>query len=106
MITNLLSNAVKYGEGKPITMRFEQRGDQARIIVQDRGMGVDPAAHARIFERFERAVSSRGHSGFGLGLWIVRQVLEAMGGRIGIESAPGQGSTFTAELPLRPPGSV
>ena len=62
------------------------------------GIGVALEDQARIFEPFERAVSSRHYGGFGLGLWIVRQIVESMGGGIRVESAPGQGSTFRVEL--------
>ena len=55
----------------------------------------------RIFGRFERAVSERNYGGLGLGLWIVRQVVDAMGGTISVESQPGRGSTFTVRLPRR-----
>jgi signal transduction histidine kinase len=62
-------------------------------------MGIAPEDQARIFERFERAVSEN-YGGFGLGLWISREVVQAHGGRIFVQSAPGQGATFTVELPL------
>jgi signal transduction histidine kinase len=54
----------------------------------------------RIFGRFERAVSARNYGGFGLGLWMTRQIIEASGGRIRVESVPGEGSTFSIDLPL------
>jgi two-component system, LuxR family, sensor kinase FixL len=103
IITNLLSNAIKYGAGKPveITLAPGERG-QARIAVRDHGIGIAPEHQARIFDRFERVALERNYGGFGLGLWIVRQVIEAHGGRIDVRSEPGAGSTFTVELPLRP----
>ena len=73
-----------------------------RIAVRDHGIGIAPEALERIFERFERAVSSRNYGGLGLGLYIVRRIVEAHGGTIRVESAPGEGSTFLVELPLRP----
>ena len=101
VVTNLLSNALKYGAGRPIAIALERRADRVQLVVADRGIGIAEADQARIFERFERAVSSRSYSGLGLGLWILAQILEAMGGSIAVVSQPGVGSTFTAELPLR-----
>jgi signal transduction histidine kinase len=99
VIDNLLGNATKYGPGKPIRVSVERAGALARLIVQDHGMGIGPEDQARIFERFERAVSEN-YGGFGLGLWISREVVQAHGGSISVRSAPGQGATFTVELPL------
>ncbi len=99
IVTNLLSNAVKYGHGKPIEVKVEASGDVARLSVTDHGIGIAPSNQARIFGRFERAVSERHFGGFGLGLWIVRQIIESHGGAIRVSSEPGQGSTFTVELP-------
>jgi signal transduction histidine kinase len=99
VIDNLLGNAAKYGPGKPISLSVRTEGALARLTVRDGGMGIAPADQARIFERFERAVSEN-YGGFGLGLWISREVVQAHGGRISVESTPGQGATFTVELPL------
>jgi signal transduction histidine kinase len=102
--TNLISNAAKYGQGRPIDVIVEGTGATARLAVRDLGIGIAPEDQARIFERFERAVSIRHYGGFGLGLWITRQIVSAMGGEIRVESQPGAGSTFTVELPcVRPP---
>jgi len=104
VVTNLLTNAMKYGPGKPITVAVEvvDVGEaRARLTVSDAGIGVAPEDHARIFERFERAASARHYGGMGLGLWIVRQVAEALGGSAGVASAKGEGAAFTVELPLR-----
>ena len=68
----------------------------------DHGIGIPPAEQARVFERFERAAPAEHYGGIGLGLWIVRQVIEAMGGTIALESRVDVGSTFTVRLPLRP----
>ncbi len=99
VVTNLLSNAVKYGRGNPIQLTTEVVGDRARLSVQDGGIGIAAEDLARLFNRFERAVSERNYGGFGLGLWIARQIIEAMGGRIEVRSELGVGSTFTVELP-------
>jgi signal transduction histidine kinase len=99
VIANLLSNAIKYGEGKPIDVTIVANDAVARLSVKDNGIGIPEIHHARIFERFERAVSARHFGGFGLGLWIVRQIVEASGGTIRVESAEGQGALFVVELP-------
>ncbi len=99
MLANLLGNAVKYGRGRPVEVTVTVEGDRARLVVRDEGIGIAPGAHARIFERFERAVDDRHFGGLGLGLWISRQVVEAHGGAIRVESEPGVGSTFTVDLP-------
>ncbi len=96
----LVSNAVKYGPGRPVDVRLEAVGGFARITVRDRGIGVDATERERIFGRFERAVSARHYGGLGLGLFITRRIAEAHGGRVSVEAAPEQGSTFVIELPL------
>jgi signal transduction histidine kinase len=98
VLTNLLSNALKYGPEQPVLVRVESAGDRAVLSVQDRGIGISEADQRRIFQRFERAVPRRNYGGFGLGLWIVRQIVEALGGTVRVESVPGKGSTFTVEL--------
>jgi signal transduction histidine kinase len=100
VVVNLLSNALKYGDAKPIEIRVAVDDERARLIVHDRGVGVDASNHARIFERFERAVSVN-YGGLGLGLYITRQIVQAHGGTIGVDSALGQGATFTVEIPRR-----
>lgn len=102
VVTNLLSNALKFGRGKPIEVRLEQTNGWARLAVRDHGVGIPLEAQQRIFERFEREKSGGRHAGFGLGLYIVRQLVEAHGGTIRVESTPGQGATFTVELPRAP----
>jgi signal transduction histidine kinase len=110
VLGNLLSNAVKYGAGRPISVDLgatgQEGGEEVWIAVRDHGIGMSRDELGRIFGRFERAVSSRHYGGLGLGLWIVRQVVEAMGGSISVESEPDRGSTFTVRLPRRsgPPG--
>ncbi len=103
VVVNLVGNAVKYGEGKPVKVSVSSEASVARLVVKDHGIGIAPEHQARIFQRFERAVSSRYYGGFGLGLWIVRQIVETSGGTIRVESVPGEGSTFTVELPREPP---
>jgi len=101
IITNLLSNAITYGAGRPIALTVRRAGAHGEIVVRDQGIGIAPEALSRIFERFERAASGRQYGGLGLGLWIVRQLVEAMDGSIRVESSLGNGSTFTVQLPIR-----
>ncbi|HET6344589.1 MAG TPA: ATP-binding protein, partial [Myxococcota bacterium] len=82
VMTNLLSNATKYGAGHPIEVRVRQEGAVAWLTVRDHGIGIAPEHQARIFDRFERAVSERHYGGLGLGLWIVRQIVDSLGGQI------------------------
>ncbi len=100
---NLLSNAIKYGAGQPIKITLASDGTTAILHVQDNGIGISEADQVRIFGRFERAVTRRAHGGFGIGLWVVRQLVDAMGGEIAVMSKPGSGSTFTVTLPIAPP---
>jgi PAS domain S-box-containing protein len=102
VVTNLVSNALKYGAGKAIILSAfaDKKEGVARISVQDFGMGIAEDKKAVIFERFERAVSARNISGMGLGLYIAREIVRAHGGVIRLQSQPGQGSTFTVEIPL------
>jgi signal transduction histidine kinase len=102
VVSNLLSNALKYGGGHPVSIRVEDTGEWARLVVRDEGIGIEPDVLPRIFHKFERGVSERHYGGLGLGLYVTQQVLQAMGGTISAESTPGQGATFTVELPLVP----
>jgi PAS domain S-box-containing protein len=99
ILTNLLSNAVKYGGGKPICVWLRAEAGMVRLEVRDNGIGISKRDVGRLFGRFERLVSDR-TGGSGLGLWIVRQITEALGGRIDVESEPGLGTTFALSLPL------
>jgi PAS domain S-box-containing protein len=103
VVTNLLTNALKYGAGRPVVVRVVGGGARALLTVQDQGIGIAEEDLGRIFERFERAVSDRHYGGLGLGLYITRQIVEALGGTVGVESRPGLGSTFTLELPRGAP---
>jgi len=101
-VTNLLSNAVKYGNGKPIEISVETEGEMVRLFVTDHGIGIDEKTQERLFARFERAVSGLRYGGFGLGLWISRQLVDAMQGTISVDSRLGEGSTFSVTLPVNP----
>jgi len=98
--SNLIGNAIKYGTGKPIHVAVEAESSRVRLTVRDEGVGIAPEHLDRIFGRFERVHGSSRTSGFGLGLWIVRELVRAMDGTIRVDSAVGRGSTFTVELPL------
>jgi signal transduction histidine kinase len=100
---NLLSNAVKYGAGQPIEVSLNRRGTEARLSVRDHGIGISEEDQARIFGAFERAVTRRDQGGFGIGLWVVRHLVDAMQGEICVTSSPAEGATFTVTLPLSPP---
>jgi two-component system sensor histidine kinase KdpD len=100
---NLLENSARYSGGHPVSVRARAVGNRVLIRVVDRGPGVPQAEKARIFEPFYRSTEVRnGHRGSGLGLAIARGFVEANGGRVWVESLPGQGATFVVELPLEP----
>ncbi|MFP2905616.1 ATP-binding protein [Pyxidicoccus sp. 3LFB2] len=100
VVTNLLTNALKYGAGRPIEVTARRTRTRARLVVRDEGVGIPLRDQARIFHRFERAAASRNYGGLGLGLWIVRQLVEAHRGTVRVESEPDEGATFIVELPL------
>ncbi|MEW6056273.1 MAG: ATP-binding protein [Bdellovibrionota bacterium] len=97
---NLFTNALKYAAGKPIEISVRRSPSSAQIIVKDSGPGIPKEKQSLIFERFERATTSRSIAGLGLGLFIVKQIVEAHNGGIRLESAKGEGAKFTVELPL------
>jgi signal transduction histidine kinase len=99
VVTNLLSNAIRYGRGKPIVVRASGDDGRARFSVEDAGIGIAAADQPRIFEQYERAAPMTNYAGLGLGLWISRHLVEAMGGTISLRSELGKGSVFTVELP-------
>jgi signal transduction histidine kinase len=106
IVDNLLRNAVKYGAGKPVAVRVTTDGATATLTVQDQGIGLSPNDRERIFGRFERAVSSRHYGGLGMGLFIVKQVVEAHAGSVDVQSRPGDGATFVVRLPIAGPESA
>lgn len=95
----LVSNALCYGRGRPIRIGVRAGDGAAELSVSDQGIGIAPEDQARIFERFERAVSSRHYGGLGLGLWITQQIVAAHGGQVQVSSQLGKGSTFVVRLP-------
>jgi signal transduction histidine kinase len=84
-------------------MAIAANGDGARLTVRDHGIGIAKDDVGRIFGRFERAVSSRHYGGLGLGLYVAQEIVEAHGGRILVQSKPGEGSAFTVLLPRDEP---
>lgn len=103
IVGNLVSNAIKYGADAPVDVTLARDGADARLTVRDHGPGIPAEDRERIFGRFEQVVGSHMRAGFGVGLWLVRSLLEAHGGGIAVESPPDGGAVFTARLPLAPP---
>lgn len=101
VIGNLLTNAIRYGRGKPIEIKIIKNEGKALLTVTDHGYGIAEEDLTRIFGRFERAINSSEVSGLGLGLFISKEIIETLQGRIWVESKLGEGSTFYIELPLK-----
>jgi signal transduction histidine kinase len=101
VVLNLLENAVKYAPlPAPVSVSLVRTSDGARVEVRDGGPGVQPDDRERVFARFVRArEDGDGTRGLGLGLYLCRSIIERHGGRIGVDSEPGQGATFWFELP-------
>jgi PAS domain S-box-containing protein len=108
VLLNLVGNAVKFTARGRVTVRARAAGGQLRLAVEDSGIGIAPADLARLFEKFTQADASttRRYGGTGLGLAIARRLVELMGGRIGVDSEPGRGSTFWFTLPPDGAGSA
>ncbi len=104
VLTNLVSNALKYGDGKPVEVSIAEEPGWAVVSIRDHGIGIRKDKLGTIFDRFERLVGGRQYPGLGLGLYISREIVQAHGGRIEVESAPDYGSSFTVRLPLARPG--
>jgi signal transduction histidine kinase/transcriptional regulator with GAF, ATPase, and Fis domain len=103
VISNLVDNAIKYSpQGGDVELRLNRNGQFARIEVVDSGLGIPRDEHNRIFEKFYRLdpALTRGVDGTGLGLYISKELVERMNGRISVDSEPGRGSTFVVEVPL------
>ena len=103
ILANLISNAVKFTHEGEVTVRVQRSATSVRFEVSDTGIGIPPDRVARVFEKFMQADASatREYGGTGLGLAICQDLCRAMGGAITVGSAPGQGSSFAVELPLR-----
>jgi signal transduction histidine kinase len=99
VLWNLLSNAAKFGAGAPIDVVITGSQHDVRLSVRDRGPGIAEHERERVFNRFERAGTGNPHVGFGVGLWLVKQIVDALGGHVHLESEVGCGSTFIVTLP-------
>jgi len=108
VMENLLGNAVKFSPpGSLIRLTCEARTGSAQVVVEDEGLGMSPEETERIFEKFYRVdASSTGKPGLGLGLSLVKNIIEAHGGKIRVESAPGQGARIIFSLPLAEPETI
>jgi PAS domain S-box-containing protein len=100
VVANLVGNAIKYGEQRPVRVSVRVREERVWLVVQDHGPGVPVKDRERIFQVFERAVRGTNISGFGLGLYVTRQIVLAHGGAIHVEDTQGGGATFIVELPV------
>ena len=102
VVINLISNAVKFTPAGTVTCRAERRGGEIIVSVSDTGVGIAPADQPKVFERFKQVGDTLTDKpkGTGLGLPICREIVDHHGGRIWVESVPGQGSTFRFSLPL------
>jgi signal transduction histidine kinase len=99
LVTNLLRNALAFGRGLPIRVTVTGDESKARLAIADQGIGIAREQQMRIFGRFQRAVSAQHYGGLGLGLYVVKQVVDAHRGSVHVDSEPGSGATFTVELP-------
>ncbi len=99
ILDNLLLNALRYGGGRPVIITADGKDRHVTLVVRDHGAGISQSDRERIFARFEQAVSSPSQGGFGIGLWVVGQLVQAMGGEIEVDTALNEGSSFKVTLP-------
>jgi signal transduction histidine kinase len=101
VFANLLNNAFKFTpDGGAITLNIVRHGGEAMVSVRDSGPGIDPAKLSTLFQKFNRIEINERQEGIGLGLFIVKELVAAHGGRVEVESSLGQGSCFAVFLPL------
>ena len=99
ILDNILLNALRYGGGRPVIVTADGKDRHVTLVVRDHGTGISQSDRERIFARFEQAVSSPSQGGFGIGLWVVGQLVQAMGGEIEVDTALNEGSSFKVTLP-------
>ncbi|HSS03018.1 MAG TPA: HAMP domain-containing sensor histidine kinase [Kofleriaceae bacterium] len=99
VIWNLVSNALKYGAGAPVDVRISGDEDTATFSVADHGIGIAPEEQDAVFRKFERLSAHTKHTGFGIGLWLVKRNIDAMGGHIALASQVGAGTTIAVTIP-------
>lgn len=99
VLMNLLTNTIRYGNGKPVTLKLSKNDQSVHLQVKDQGIGISPENLDKIFYRFEKIKNAKEVAGLGLGLFITKQIVEAHGGRIWVESQLGVGSEFNIQLP-------
>ena len=104
VISNLLTNALRYGGRSPIQVRVYRQGNEARVEVQDHGIGISSENQKRIFQQFERVSAKTVVAGLGLGLFISEQIVAAHGGSIVVESQINEGALFRVCLPIEENG--
>src|SRR6185437_3733772 len=104
IVSNLFSNAIKFGAGAPIEVALSKSDERSAVfVVKDHGLGIAAEDQERIFRRFEQLRSPGARTeGAGLGLWLVRELVQGHGGSITVSSAPNAGATFTVKLPIEP----
>ncbi|MGK5061965.1 hybrid sensor histidine kinase/response regulator [Janthinobacterium sp. LB3P112] len=100
IVVNLISNAVRYGQGQPVEISLARTQNSAVIEVRDHGIGINARDQERIFDAFERVIHQDRTGGLGLGLFITKQLVDAHGGAITLQSQPGNGALFSVTLPL------
>lgn len=100
IVVNLISNAVRYGQGQPVEISLAHTQNSAVIEVRDHGIGINARDQERIFDAFERVMHQDSTGGLGLGLFITKQLVDAHGGAITLQSQPGNGALFSVTLPL------
>jgi signal transduction histidine kinase len=103
VLGNLIDNAIKFGMGCPIDVELHAHDGSALLSVSDHGPGIPLEEQGELFRRYRRGSAAAGLGGLGLGLHVVRQIVEALGGTVRVDARPGRGSTFTVELPLDGP---
>jgi signal transduction histidine kinase len=99
VLDRLLANALRYGLKRPVELSVAGDAEHARIEVRDSGIGIAQELQDVVFDRFERGVSWRNYGGLGLGLWICKRIVTALGGAIRVESELGKGASFIVDLP-------